>query len=159
MKREQVEVYNLGDVAQKHRLIDVIAKLPAGLYEVYIKPRIKARSLNANAYYFAAVATVFREFLREVWGDVTISTELAHLEIKRGVLGVREHVNERTGEVMELPYTTHDMNKEDFTIFIDKAVEFVERNTGVAVLSSDLFWESKSSGVTFAKQESKRKTA
>lgn len=142
MKREQVEVYNLSDMASKHRLMGTIAKLQ-GLHEVYIKPQLKTRSLNANAYYFVAIATVFREWLREVWGDPTITTEQAHIEIKKAVLGMREKLNEHTGEMMELVPATHTMDKYDYAAFIDKATEFVENYTGIAILKPELFAEER----------------
>lgn len=114
-----------------------------GLQEVSIRPRKLTRSLNANAYYFAAYVTPFREWMRDEWGDPSITTEQAHIELKRAVLGTKELVKKDTGDVIELIPTTHDMDKDDFALYLDKASEWLREFAGIIVLSSDLFWESK----------------
>ncbi len=139
---EHLEIVNLSDMAAKRRLIQQITPLQ-GLYEIWIKPRAKTRTLNANAYYFAAVVTPFRQYLREMWGDELITTEQSHIEIKKAVLGVREKLNERTGEMMELVPATHTMDKVEFASYVDRATELVERVTERPVLGPELFAEER----------------
>lgn len=113
----------------------------SGLYEVSIRPRKKTRSLNANSYYWAAYIGPWVEWLREQWGDPSISSEQAHIELKRAVLGVREKVNKHTGEVMELVPTTHDMDTVEFGNYLDNAAEFLARFAQIVVLPSEMFYE------------------
>lgn len=135
-------VVNLSDLAAKRRLMQKIGSL-SGLHEVSIRPRKKTRSLNANAYYFSAIVLPFREWLREQWGDNSITTEQAHTVLKTQVLGTKEKVIESTGDVIELIPTTHDMDKIDFGNYLDSAAKFLAEFAGIVVLSSDLFFESK----------------
>jgi hypothetical protein len=135
-------VVNFDNVESKRRVMQRIQRLK-GLHEVSIKPRKKTRSLNANAYYWAAYVQPFTEWLRDEWGDPTITTEQAHALLKVRVLGPKEKVLEDTGEVIELIPTTHDMDKYDFGNYLDSAAKFLAEFAGIVVLSSDLFFESK----------------
>lgn len=135
-------VVNLDNVETKRRLMQKIGKLK-GLYEVSISPRKKTRSLNANAYYWAAYIGPFKEWLQEQWGDPAINGEQAHALLKVKVLGAKEKVIEETGEVIELIPTTHDMDKYDFADYLDKAAAWLAEFCGIVVLSSDLFFENR----------------
>lgn len=135
-------VVNFDNVESKRRVMQRIQKL-RGLHEVSIRPRKKTRSLNANSYYWVAYIQPWTEWLRDEWGDPTITTEQAHAVLKLKVLGAKEKVIESTGEVIELIPTTHDMDKDEFAIYLDKAKEWLREFAGILVLDSDLFWESK----------------
>lgn len=141
-RKEPPLVVNLDNVQSKRRLMEKIQKL-RGLHEVSINPRKKTRSLNANSYYWAAYIGPWTEWLREQWGDPAITTEQAHALLKLKVLGAKEKMIEETGEVIELIPTTHDMDKDDFAIYLDKAREWLASFAGIVVLDSELFWESK----------------
>lgn len=141
-EKEPPQVYNFDNLQTKRRFMEKVQKL-RGLQEVSIQPRKKTRSLNANSYYWAAYIPVWTEWLREQWGDPTITTEQAHALLKVKVLGPKEKVLEETGEIIELIPTTHDMDKDDFAIYLDKAKVFLQEFAGIIVLDSDLFWEKE----------------
>lgn len=142
-RKEPSQIYDMDDIGTKRRLMSKIGNM-RGLWEVTLTPRKLVRSLNANAYYWAAIVSPWTEWLREQWGDPTISTEQAHIELKRAVLGVREKVNENTGEVMELTPTTHDMDQEQFGLYIENATVFLEKFANILVLGPEMFTERKS---------------
>src|SRR5688572_9516699 len=100
-RKEPPLVLNFDSVQTKRRFMQKV-QLLKGLQEVSIRPRKVTRSLNANSYYWVAVVQPFTEWLRDEWGDPSITTEQAHIELKKAVLGVKEKVNTNTGEVMEL---------------------------------------------------------
>lgn len=139
MLREPPMVLNLSDVRAKKRLIAKIGTLQ-GLQEISIKPRKLTRSLNANAYYWSAIIQPWLEWLRDEWGDRSITAEQAHTELKRAVLGAKEKVRS-DGEVMELIPTTHDMDKETFGQFIESASKFLAEFASIVVLSPDMYFE------------------
>jgi len=141
-RKEPPQVLNFDNVETKRRFMQKIQKL-RGLHEVSIAPRKKTRSLNANAYYWVAYVAPLTEWLRDEWGDPSITTEQAHTVLKRQVLGVKEKVIESTGEVIELIPTTHDMDKYDFGNYLDAAAKWLAEFCGIVVISSDLFWEGE----------------
>lgn len=141
-RKEPPQVLNFDSVETKRRFMQRVQKLK-GLQEVSIHPRKKTRSLNANSYYWIAFVQPWTEWLRDEWGDPTITTEQAHAVLKLKVLGAKEKVIESTGEVIELIPTTHDMDKDEFGIYLDKAKEWLAEFANIVVLDSDLFWESK----------------
>jgi hypothetical protein len=134
------QVVNMDDVPTKRRFMQKVQTM-SGLWEIQMKPRKFTRSLNQNGYYFAAFVPVFTEWLRDEWGDPSITTEQAHIELKKAVLGVRTKVSEQTGEVMELIPTTHDMDSYDFSNYLDKAAEFLARACGIVVLTPEMYFE------------------
>ena len=141
-RKEPPQVLNFDNLETKRRFMQKVQKLK-GLQEVSISPRKITRSLNANSYYWVAYVGPFTEWLRDEWGDPTITTEQAHSLLKLKVLGAKEKAIESTGELIELIPTTHDMDKDEFGIYLDKAKEWLREFAGILVLDSDLFWESK----------------
>lgn len=141
-EKEPPQVLNFDNLDTKRRFMQRVQKLK-GLQEVSISPRKKTRSLNANSYYWVAYIQPFTDWLRDEWGDNSITTEQAHALLKVKVLGAREKVLEQTGEIIELIPTTHDMDKYDFANYLDAAAMWLAEFCGIVVLSSDLFWESK----------------
>jgi hypothetical protein len=140
--REPPLVLNLSDVEVRRRLMRRIGTLK-GLHEVSIRPKKKTRSLNANAYYWSAYIQPWTEWLREQWGDPTITTEQAHALLKVKVLGPKEKLIEETGELIELVPTTHDMDKDEFGIYLDKAAEWLASFANIVVVPSDAYFDSK----------------
>lgn len=138
-QKEPALVLDLSDIDVKRRLLEKINQL-SGLHEVTIRPRKFTRSLNQNAYYWSAFVAPFCEWLRAEWGDPSITSEQAHIELKKAVLGVREKVNERTGEVMELVPTSHDLNTEEFTNFLEGAAKFLAETCGIVVLPAEVYY-------------------
>lgn len=118
-----------------------------GLYEVSIRPRKKTRSLNQNSYYWASYIPPWTDWLREQYGDPTITTEQAHQLLKVRVLGPKEKILD-TGEVLEIIPETHSMDQVEFAMYLDKAKEFLQEFAQIIVLDSDLFWESKEKRVS-----------
>ena len=141
-RKEPPHVYDFDNVEVKRRFMQRVQKL-RGLYEVSLNPRKKTRSLNANAYYHVAVVAPFLEWLRENWGDNSITHEQAHELLKRKVLGTIDKTDKATGEVFEITPTTHDMDQYEFGEFIEKAAAWLAEFCAIVVIPSDLFWESK----------------
>lgn len=141
-RKEPPQVVNFDDINAKRQFMERAQRLK-GLQEVSIRPRVKTRSLNANSYYWAAYIPPWLEWLKEQYGDPSITSEQAHELLKVRVLGPKEKLIEETGEVIELIPTTHDMDKYEFADYLDKAAEFLASFAGIVVLSSDLFWEGE----------------
>lgn len=111
-----------------------------GLYEITLQPRRRTRSLNQNAYYFAAFVTPFREWLNENWGE-SFDTDQAHTQLKIAVLGMDEKVNTKTGDVIELVPTSRFKDTAEFSDYLEQAAEFLARSCGIVVLPSELFYD------------------
>jgi hypothetical protein len=142
MSDDSLQVVDLSDLAVKRRLMTHIGTLQ-GLHEVSIKPRRRTRSLDQNAYYFAAVCSPWRDWLRESQGDPTITTEQAHIALKSAVLGTRTVTNKATGDCIEIPPPSRNMKTDEFSIYIESAAKFLAEFCGIVVLPADLFFESK----------------
>lgn len=136
------QLLNFDDLPTKRQFMQGVQTL-TGLWEISMKPRRFTRSLSQNSYLHAAFVPPFTQFLRDEWGDPSITTDQAYIELKKAVLGVRTKTNERTGEVMELIPTTHDMDSETFGNFLDNSAEFLARACGIVVLSPEMYFEGK----------------
>lgn len=134
------QVINFDSLQTKRRFMQKVQTM-SGLWEVSMKPRKLVRSLNQNAYYWAAVVAPFTEWLRDEWGDNSVQPEQAHELLKTKILGTRELVNKKTGEVIEITQSSKTLDTHEFGEFIDNAAAWLAEFTGIVVLSPDLFWE------------------
>lgn len=141
-EKEPPLVVNLDDLKVKRRLMSKISTMK-GLWEVSFRRRKKTRSLNANSYYHVAVCAPFKEWLKENWGDNSITHDQAHELLKRKVLGTIDKVDESTGEVFEITRTTHDMDQVEFGEFIEKAAAWLAEFCSIVVLPPELFFEER----------------
>ncbi len=134
---------NMDDAAAKRELMIQIGRL-SGLYEVYIKPRKRTRSLDQNAYYFAAVVTPFRDWLRESYGDSRMSTDEAHEMLKVKILGLTEKQIPNSDETMTIIPRSKTLTVEEFGEYIEKAAAWLAEFCNIIVLPSETFYEAES---------------
>ena len=139
----EATTWNLADRGQKHKLMAQIGKLLPGLYDVGIKKRVRTRSLNQNAYWFSALVTPWLEYLRETEGDPTITTEQAHIALKAAVLGVKEIISQRTGEVIQLVPPSRTLDVEEFGQLIEAGAKWLAEFAEIIVIPPEEYFESK----------------
>jgi hypothetical protein len=94
--------------------------LPDGRYELKITKKNR-RSLNQNRYYFGVCVRMVRDGLVDLGHDVTLEETHDFLKSK---FHSEELVNESTGEIISIPRSTTEMNKEDFSNYIEKIQRF-----------------------------------
>ncbi len=131
---EKAEIWNLTETSEKHRLMRQISRLPPGLYAVLIRAKRPRRTLDQNAYYFAAVVTPFQEWLIENWGE-SVTLEQAHDTLKLAILEVPEV------EGIKVMPRSKTLDKAEFSLYIEKCIEFLATRCDIAVIPSDLFYE------------------
>ncbi len=142
--KEPPLVLDMDSLHNKQRMMSKIGKLK-GVWEFEMRPRKKSRSLNANAYYWAAFIPGWLEWLREASGEPWITAEQAHEALKKRVLGPKEIVNKETGEIIDdAAPSTRDMDTQEFTDYLDRAAEFLASFCGIVVLPSEVFFEQRS---------------
>lgn len=139
MNKDSILV-NLSDPTIKRELMTQIGRL-SGLYEFYLKPRKRTRSLDQNAYYWAAVVTPFADWLREVYGDSQIDKEQAHEMLKVKILGLQE--KEIDGETISLIPRSKTLTVEEFTEYIEKCAAWLAEFCEIVVVPSEMFYESE----------------
>lgn len=140
-KHDPPMVLNFDNLDTKRRLMSKVGSLK-GLWEVSFKRRFKKRSLNANAYYHSAVARPFLDYLRENFGDDSLTHEQAHIELKKHVLGVNVKTG-KDGKEAEFVPTTHNMSVEEFGEYIEQCSAFLASFCGIVVISPEEYFESK----------------
>jgi hypothetical protein len=96
----------------------VIQNLPDGYYEISKKNK---RSLQQNKYYWSCVVAMVHEGLRDMGNDVSLLETHEYLKYR---FNSKEIVNTLVGEVMSVPMSTTDLNKEDFAAYIEKIQQF-----------------------------------
>ena len=133
-------IVNMSDRDVKRRLMSEIGRL-SGPYEVLIKKVKATRSLNQNRYYFAAVCTPFRDWLREIYGDNAITTEQAHEMLKVKVLGLDEKQIPETGEKLALIPRSKTLNVEEFEEYIEKCTAWLSDFCQILVIPCEAFYE------------------
>lgn len=128
------DIWNLTEASEKHRLMRQISTLPKGLYEVLIKPHRKKRTLDQNAYMHVAIVEPFRDWLAENWGE-SLDHDQVFETLKLAVMDV-----EKTEGITIMP-SSRNLNVQEFSEFVEKAIEFLAVKCDIAVIPSDLFYE------------------
>lgn len=136
---------NMSDPTAKRELMIEIGRL-SGLYEFYLKPRKRTRSLDQNAYYFAAVVTPFRDWLRENYGDSQISTDEAHEMLKVKILGLTEKQIPNSPETVTIIPRSKTLTVEEFSEYIEKCAKWLSEFCEIIVLPSEMFYEGETLG-------------
>ncbi len=144
------QVLNFDNTPTKRRFMERIQTMK-GLWEISMKPRRFTRSLSQNAYYWAALVTPFTEWLRTEWGDSSIQVEQAHELLKTKILGTKELVNKQTGEEIQITRSSKMLDTHEFGEFIEQAAAWLAEFTGIVVLPSEMYFESKAASTKQSK--------
>jgi hypothetical protein len=140
MAKAETITLNFDDISVKRQLQSHVGTLK-GLWDVTLKQRRRTRSLDANAYYWAAYVPFWHEWLKEATGEPWITKEQAHKILVKRILGTTEIINKETGEVIdEIIPETHTMDSEEFAQYLDRAAEFMASFCGIAVAPSESFY-------------------
>jgi hypothetical protein len=136
--REPGLILDLDDVNIRRKLWEKVRTL-RGLWEVDFRPIKPKRSLQQNRYYFGCFVLPWRDWLRENYGDPTITSEQAHEELKRAVIGSKRIVHKETGDVIELVPDTRDKDTTEFSVYLEQAGEFLARFAEIVVIEPERF--------------------
>lgn len=136
-KREAL-ILDMDNRDVKRRLMSKIGAL-RGPWELTLKPYKQTRSLDQNAYWFAAVVTPFAGWLREEWGE-QIEIEQAHEMLKQKILGTRKI--DIGGELVSVPPSSRTLDTGEFAELIEKASDWLGKFCNIEVMPSDLFYET-----------------
>lgn len=128
---------NLSDPSVKRQMMTEIGRL-TGLYEYYLKPRKRTRSLDQNSYYWSAVVQPFTDWLREVYGDNSIDKEQAHDMLKVKILGLH---NKSIDGAPLIP-RSKTLTVEEFSEYIEKCAAWLAEFCEIVVVPSEMFYES-----------------
>lgn len=142
MAKPETQLVNFDVLAEKRQLLESIRHM-TGLWEVSIKQRKFTRSLSQNSYYWSAFIPSWLSWLREHYGDPSISAEQAHIALKEAVLGKKELINEKTGQVIEIIPDSHTLDTEEFGVFLDKAAHFLADFAEIIVLPAEVYFDDK----------------
>lgn len=141
MSKANRTTWLLTDVASRRRLMQHIGSL-RGLWDVTFKQRVRTRSLNQNSYWWAAVIPPWLEYLREQYGDPTITKEQAHVALKTILMGTKDKALP-SGQVVEIVPDTHDLDQIAFSQLIEQAAQWLGEFCEIAVIPSEAFFEER----------------
>ena len=136
-------IVNLSDREVKRKLMSEIGRL-SGPYEILIRQVKRTRSLDANKFYFGAVVSPFRDWLRENYGDSGITTEQAHEMLKVKILGLDERKIEGTDETITIIPRSKTMKDDEFSLYTEKCIQWLGDFCQIEVAPVELFYERPS---------------
>ena len=136
---------NFSDRAVKQRVMSEIGRL-TGLYEMTLKPRARTRSLDQNAYYWAAVVEPFTRWLQETYGDSKIDKEQAHEMLKAKILGMTTKSLPGTEETLPFIPRSRTLTVAEFSEYIEKCAAWLAEFCEIIVIPSEAFYEGETPG-------------
>lgn len=124
-------IYDLSKPRHRSALISRVQGLD-GKYRVTLKKVFRGRSVNQNAFYWAAVIPCLASAITESWGE-TISNGETHIFLKDKFLS-QPVINRKTGEVMGFKQdSTTKLNVSQFCEYLDKIIKFAGEFLNVEV--------------------------
>ena len=116
---------------QNPRMVRKAFTLPDGSYELTLK-KANRRSLSQNAYYWSAVVPMIHEGLRDLGHDVNLQDTHEFLKAR---FNSKEIVEPTTGEMLQIPQSTTEMNKEQFGEYVERISQFAAEYLNITIPS------------------------
>ena len=103
-----------------------------GHYRVEIKRVRRKRTLEQNGWLFGCIYPVLLKALNDAgWDDIT-TVEQVH-EYFKSLMWKQSIVNRHTGEIVEIPYSTTEMDTVQFSTYCDKLRDYGREYLGVEI--------------------------
>ena len=110
-----------------------------GSYRVEITRVRRKRTLDQNGWLFGCIYKLLLKALNdEGWEFTTVHQ--VH-EFFKQQLGKKTFVNKQTGEVIELPQSTAEMDTVAFATYCDELRDFARENLNVEIPDPDKLWK------------------
>lgn len=103
--------------------------LKPGAYKITIS-RTNRRSTPQNSYLWAVVYPAIRQAFYDLGHE--LSTDEVH-EFLKGKFNSKSVTNEETGETVEVPMSTANLNKSDFSEYVERIQRFAAEFLGVTI--------------------------
>lgn len=117
----------------KRSQLDEIIKNTVDCYIVItFEKKRKKRSIMQNSYYFGVIINDFCNGYYEMTGE-KIEPEQAH-EILKLKCNYKEVVNQKTGEVLQVPGTTTELSTTGFEEYLEDCRKFIYEWFGITIL-------------------------
>lgn len=111
-----------GKISKGRELLVKLFSSLNGYYEIVIKKKRALRSNQQNAGYWAVIIPHFQLLFLQEW-NLMLSTDEVHYALKYRFLFDEIH-SEKTGEIIKVVQRTSELNKVDFSAYIDRLGEF-----------------------------------
>lgn len=110
-----------------------------GQYRVEIKRVRRKRTLEQNGWLFGCIYPMLLKALNDAgWDDIT-TVEQVH-EYFKALLWKKRIVNRNTGEIVEIPYSTTEMDTVQFSTYCEKLRDYGREYLGVEIPDPDKLW-------------------
>lgn len=109
---------------------------PDGHYRVEIKRVRRKRTLEQNGWLFGCIYPMLLKALNDAgWDDIT-TVEQVH-EYFKSLLWKQRIVNRHTGEIVEIPYSTTEMDTVQFSTYCEKLRDYGREYLGIEIPDPD----------------------
>lgn len=109
-----------------------------GNYRIEITKIRRKRTLDQNGWLFGCIYPLLMQALNnEGWEFVTVHQ--VH-EFFKNLLGKQQFVNKHTGEVVELPQSTAEMDTVAFSTYCDKLRDYGREYLNIEIPDPDKLW-------------------
>ena len=110
-----------------------------GNYRIEITKIRRKRTLDQNGYLFGCIYKLMLKALNDYGWEFT-TVHQVH-EFFKQQYGKKTFVNKHTGEIIELPQSTAEMDTVTFATYCDELRDFARENLNVEIPDPDKFWK------------------
>lgn len=122
------------------KLFEHLNILADGFYRIEVRKIRKKRTLDQNAWLFGCIYPMLLKALNdEGWEFVT--TQQVH-EFFKSMLGKEKFINKHTGEIVEIPQSTAEMNTVQFATYCEELRNYRREYLNIEIPEPNKLWNA-----------------
>lgn len=126
-------------------LYDILRTSPDGKYHITIKRVRKPRTNDQNAWLWGCVYPMLLDALNDAGWEFT-DTEQVH-EFFKSQMTADKVINKHTGEIIEFPCATSQMDTLTFATYCEKLREYGSDYLNIEIPDPDKFWRQNNNNI------------
>lgn len=125
------------DLSKMFEHLNILAD---GFYRIEVRKIRKKRTLDQNAWLFGCIYPMLLKALNdEGWEFVT--TQQVH-EFFKSMLGKEKFINKHTGEIVEIPQSTAEMNTVQFATYCEELRNYGREYLNIEIPEPNKLWNA-----------------
>lgn len=138
---EQMVLHKQNGIYDLRPLVNFFAGVPDGVYRIEVKKVRKNRSLDQNGWLWGCIYPLLLNALNAAgWELLTVNQ--VH-EFFKSLLAKQTVLNKQTGEIVEIPWSTAEMDTVQFSTYCEALRDYAREYLGVEIPDPNKMWRDE----------------
>lgn len=122
-------------------IIGYMSNVPDGYYRIEVTHIRKKRTLDQNGWLFGCIYPLLLKGLNDA-GWEFVNVQQVH-EFFKQQIGLDQVINKHTGEIVEIPRSTAEMDTLTFSTYCDRLRDYGREYLNIEIPNPDPLWKEK----------------